>query len=443
MKHKVFTNTIKINNIMRKRILIILTAVLLTATVWAQSPEKISYQALVRDAGNNLVTNQSVGMQISILQSTASGTAVYVETQSPATNANGLVSLEIGNGTVVTGNFATIDWAAGPYFIKTEIDPSAEGGTNYTITGTSQLMSVPYAFHAKMAETISEPITETDPVYSASEAINITASDITNLGNLSGTNTGDQDLSTLATKTALNDSAAQVRSEIPDVSGLLTTETDPVYSTSVAAGITTTDTANWNNKLDATSIPGGIIVMWSGTIDGIPGGWALCDGTNGTPDLSGRFIVSYDAGNPDYNSIGNAAGADTYTLTQAQLPSHNHGGTITTSGVGSHNHTGYTGYEGSHTHNSGDLTGRMRGRDNDAGGTDRRGPVMYDYDSFDQMSSSSSVVISGTTARGSDHRHTISYAGGHNHSVTIGNTGSNAQIDNRPLYYTLAFIMKQ
>ncbi len=88
---------------------------------------------------------------------------------------------------------------------------------------------------------------ETDPVYSDSEAANITATDITNLGNLSGVNTGDQDLSTLATKTALGDSTAQVRSEIPDVSGFLTSETDPVYSDSEAANITATDISNLGN----------------------------------------------------------------------------------------------------------------------------------------------------------------------------------------------------
>ncbi len=128
---------------------------------FAQSPEKISYQAVIRDASDNLVTSHSVGMQISILQGSASGTAVYVETQAPTTNANGLVSIEIGAGTVVSGDFTTIDWANGPYFIKTETDPT--GGETYTITGTSQLLRVPYALHAKTAETVSGGITETDP----------------------------------------------------------------------------------------------------------------------------------------------------------------------------------------------------------------------------------------------------------------------------------------
>ncbi|PCH67815.1 MAG: hypothetical protein COC06_10650 [Bacteroidales bacterium] len=210
-----------------KRIFAFLVAVLITASLWAQSPESISYQAVIRDANNALVTNQQVGMQISILQSSAGGTAVYVETHDATTNANGLVTVEIGNGTT-SDDFSTIDWAADTYFINTETDPT--GGSNYTITGVSQLLSVPYALHAKTAETITGTITESDPVYTASEVSNITTGDITNLGNLSGTNTGDQDLSSFSTQIALGDSTAQVRSEIPDVSVFLTTEADPTFA---------------------------------------------------------------------------------------------------------------------------------------------------------------------------------------------------------------------
>jgi hypothetical protein len=209
-----------------KSLIVILTFNFPFSTVWAQSPEKMSYQAVIRNSNNDLVINTQIGMQISILQETIDGTAVYTETQIPTTNANGLVSIEIGTGTT-SDNLSVIDWSAGPYFIKTETDP--EGGTNYTIIGVSQLLSVPYAFHAKTAETVAGGITEADPVYSESQAANITATDITNLDNLSGVNTGDQDLSALATKNALGDSTAQVRSEIPDVSGFLENETDPVY----------------------------------------------------------------------------------------------------------------------------------------------------------------------------------------------------------------------
>ncbi|MCH2195362.1 DUF1566 domain-containing protein [Kordia sp.] len=131
----------------------LLAFILLATTTWAQSPEKMSYQAVVRDSGDNLVSNQAVGMQISILQGSAAGTAVYVETHTPTTNVNGLVTLQIGTGTVVSGDISTIDWATDTYFIKTEIDP--EGGSNYTIIGTSQLLSVPYALHAKTAESVT------------------------------------------------------------------------------------------------------------------------------------------------------------------------------------------------------------------------------------------------------------------------------------------------
>lgn len=135
-----------------KKLITIVAALLMTVSLWAQAPEKMSYQAVVRNASNNLVANQAVGMRLSILQGSATGTAVYLETQVPTTNANGLVALEIGAGTVLSGNFSIINWAIGPYFIKTETDPV--GGTNYTITGTSQLISVPYALHAKTADRV-------------------------------------------------------------------------------------------------------------------------------------------------------------------------------------------------------------------------------------------------------------------------------------------------
>ena len=129
----------------------------------AQTPEKMSYQAVIRDSDDNLIVNTSVGMQISILEGSASGTEVYVERQFPTTNNNGLVSIEIGSSdaTVVSGDFTTIDWSTGIYFIKSETD--LNGGSSYTITGTSQLLSVPYALHAKSADTVSGEIAETDP----------------------------------------------------------------------------------------------------------------------------------------------------------------------------------------------------------------------------------------------------------------------------------------
>ncbi|NJM14657.1 MAG: hypothetical protein HC896_04090 [Bacteroidales bacterium] len=118
-------------------------------SLYAQAPDKMSYQAIIRDAENNILSNQSIAIQVSILEGLANGTAVYAETQSPTTNENGLISIEIGTGTAVSGMFSAINWAVGPFFIKTEIDPA--GGTNYSIVITSQLLSVPYAKYAEKA----------------------------------------------------------------------------------------------------------------------------------------------------------------------------------------------------------------------------------------------------------------------------------------------------
>ena len=129
-----------------RRIFTAIATVLITASILAQSPEAISYQAVVRDGSDQLVTNSLVGMQISILQGSVDGTPVYTETQTTTTNANGLISIEVGNGTT-SDDFSAIDWSSGHYFLQTETDLS--GGTTYTITGTSQLLSVPYALYAE------------------------------------------------------------------------------------------------------------------------------------------------------------------------------------------------------------------------------------------------------------------------------------------------------
>ena len=123
--------------------------VLAVASLMAQAPEKFSYQAVVRNASNVLVTNAPVSVRVSILQGSADGQALYVETHSAVTNANGLLTVEIGGGKAEQGEFDRIDWADGPYFLMTETDPN--GGGNYSITSTQQLLSVPYALYAKEA----------------------------------------------------------------------------------------------------------------------------------------------------------------------------------------------------------------------------------------------------------------------------------------------------
>jgi len=129
-----------------KKTITLLSAVLFAAITFAQAPNILSYQAVIRNPTGTLVANQTVGMRISILQGSSTGASQYEETQTPTTNANGLVTLLIGGGNVLSGSMATINWGGDAFWIKTETDPA--GGNNYTITGTSQLLSVPYALNA-------------------------------------------------------------------------------------------------------------------------------------------------------------------------------------------------------------------------------------------------------------------------------------------------------
>ncbi len=127
----------------------VICTALCTLSLTAQVPDKMSYQAVLRDASNHLLSNQTVGLRIAILRDGPTGAEVYAETHTVTTNTNGLVTLEIGGGTVVVGSFDSIDWSAGTYFLKVEWDP--DGGTDYTLSHSGQLLSVPYAFLARNA----------------------------------------------------------------------------------------------------------------------------------------------------------------------------------------------------------------------------------------------------------------------------------------------------
>ena len=262
-----------------KQILSILAAVLFTANVFAQTPQKMSYQAVIRNSSNALVTSVTVGMRISILQGSATGTAVYTETQTPTTNANGLVSIEIGNG----AGFSAINWANDVYFIKTETDPI--GGSNYTITGTSQLLSVPYALYAKTAESITGGITETDSLFNASVAKSITAVDTskwTSKSNFSGSYTDLSNKPAIPTQT----------SQLTNNSGFLTsyTETDPLFNASVAKSITAVDTSKWTSKSN-----------FSGSYTDLSNKPAIPTQTSQLTNNSG-FLTSYTETDPLFNA---------------------------------------------------------------------------------------------------------------------------------------------
>jgi hypothetical protein len=166
-----------------KLVLTIILFVTVAFNVSAQAPEKMSYQAIIRSQDNSLVINSKISLKIIVHQGTLTGTNVYQETHSVNTNNNGLVSLEIGTGTIITGVFSAIAWEKGPYFIETQVDVT--GGVNYNIIGATQLLSVPYALHAKTAERlVGSNVTTTAPykalIIPFISSRNIASSDVNN-----------------------------------------------------------------------------------------------------------------------------------------------------------------------------------------------------------------------------------------------------------------------
>lgn len=133
-----------------KKITQLLIALLLPVAILSQTPQMFNYQAVIRDADDELVTQQEVSLKIAILQGSSTGTVMYTETHTVETNAYGLVNLKIGDGST-SDDFTAIDWGADIYFLKISLDLA--GGSSYEHMGTSQILSVPYALHA---ETISD-----------------------------------------------------------------------------------------------------------------------------------------------------------------------------------------------------------------------------------------------------------------------------------------------
>jgi len=132
-----------------KHLSLIVVAVLMGITAMAQSPSKFNYQAVARDAAGVVVSDGTVGVKVTILSGSATGTEVYSETHSATTNVYGMLNFQIGAGTGATGDISTIDWGSDAHFIKVEMDPA--GGSSYTVSNTSELISVPYAEYANSA----------------------------------------------------------------------------------------------------------------------------------------------------------------------------------------------------------------------------------------------------------------------------------------------------
>ncbi|CAM3421369.1 hypothetical protein [Flavobacterium chungbukense] len=210
--------------------------VTLSLKVFAQSPEKMSYQAIIRAQDNSLVANSKISLKVVVHQSTATGTTVYQETHSPTTNSNGLVSLEIGTGAIVTGDFSKIAWDKGPYYIETQVD--VKGGTNYNITGVTQLLSVPYALYAKTAGgTSNTPFRSAIIAFTASR--NIAAADVNNT----------IECTTSATLTLTSDFGSMAVGETVN----LEAHNGAILTVQAASGVTINYTAAGSGKFTSTA----------------------------------------------------------------------------------------------------------------------------------------------------------------------------------------------
>lgn len=126
--------------------IITLLIFLISASIFAQVPQGISYQAIALNASGNPVVSSNVGIRLSILDNSATGTVLYTETHTKSTNAQGLFNLVIGQGTPTSGTFSTLNWGTNIKFLKVEMDIA--GGTNYVLVGSTQFISVPYALAA-------------------------------------------------------------------------------------------------------------------------------------------------------------------------------------------------------------------------------------------------------------------------------------------------------
>tara|TARA_B110000211_G_scaffold227074_1_gene281448 strand:- start:27 stop:1103 length:1077 start_codon:yes stop_codon:yes gene_type:complete len=118
---------------------------------FAQAPDLMNYQAVIRDSNGDIVSDQQVGLRLSILKGSAGGASVHQGEYAPSTDEFGVISVQIGNPISVIGDMSTIDWGETTYYLKTEIDIA--GGSNYVEMGTTQFLSVPYALHANSADT--------------------------------------------------------------------------------------------------------------------------------------------------------------------------------------------------------------------------------------------------------------------------------------------------
>jgi len=239
--------TFPLQKLMKKSMLLLVTLFIFTSvTLMAQSPQKINFQSIVRNTNGVIFSNKTLSFKISLLSDSITGTQVYSETHTSTTDAIGLVSLQIGSGTALSGVFANINWGDAAHFIKLEAD--FNGGNNYVLLGTQELMSVPYAIYASKTDTASLNLTNR-----FSTKLNLT--DTASLSNridskLSKTDTSLLNLTNrFSTKLNITDTAS-LSNRIDNK--LNKTDTSLLnLSSRLATKLNLTDTASLSNRIDA------------------------------------------------------------------------------------------------------------------------------------------------------------------------------------------------
>ena len=187
-----------------KKLIFLLTLFVGFVQALAQVPEAFSYQAVVRNASGEVISNQPVNFRISILSGSEIGTTIYSETHSVTTNNFGLANLAIGTGDNQTGIFSPGGWGLDAHFIKIEVDPA--GGSSFLHLSTTQLLAVPYAFHSQTVEEDQVDDADADPFNELQ--------DISLLGNELSISDG----STVILSDEVNDADADPGNEIQDIS---------------------------------------------------------------------------------------------------------------------------------------------------------------------------------------------------------------------------------